>query len=52
LRRRTIGDEAPIHDVPDGRDVVGADVVVLEVISVFPDVDAEERIVPSVSGLS
>lgn len=35
------GDVAEVDDVPDGRQVVGAHVLVLQVVRVLPDVDAE-----------
>ncbi len=36
-------DFGPIDDVPPGRDVVGATVLIFEVVGMFPDVDSEER---------
>src|SRR5262249_56234653 len=36
-------DLCPVHDVPPRVDVVGAAVLVLQVIRVLPDVDAEHR---------
>ncbi len=36
------GDFGPVDDVPDGGEVVGAFVLVFEVVGVFPDVDAED----------
>ena len=46
-------DLVPVDDVPPRGEVVGAAVLVLEVVGVLPDVDAEERhVVPSISGLS
>src|SRR5205085_2975698 len=33
----------PVDDVPPGREIVGALVLVLEVVRVLPDVDAEDR---------
>src|SRR5712691_1466720 len=37
------GDLLPVDDVPPGGEVVGAAVLVLEVVGVLPDVDAEQR---------
>src|ERR1700691_912996 len=37
------GDGRPVHDVPPRVEVVGAAVLVLEVVGVLPDVDAEQR---------
>ena len=34
---------APVHHVPNGLDIIWADVLVLEVIGVFPYINAEER---------
>src|SRR5882762_9666640 len=31
----------PVHDVPPGVDVVGAAILILQVVRVLPDVDAE-----------
>ena len=36
------GDGVPVHDIPEGGDVVGAAVLVVEVVGVFPDVEAED----------
>src|SRR5260221_11267836 len=36
-------DLVPADDVPEGRDVVGATVLVVEVIGVLPHVEADER---------
>src|SRR5690242_6301426 len=36
----------PVHDVPPGVDVVRALVLVLQVVGVLPDVDAEQRRLP------
>jgi hypothetical protein len=36
------GDAFPVDDVPDGGEVVGAFVLVFEVVGVLPDVDAED----------
>ena len=38
-----LGDAAPIDDVPPALDVRGPPVLVLEVVGVLPDVDAEQR---------
>ena len=35
-------DFGPVDDVPEGLDVVGAAVLVVEVVGVFPDVEAED----------
>jgi len=35
----------PVHDIPPGGQVIGAAVLVLEVVGVLPDVVAEDRIV-------
>src|SRR5262249_2266158 len=39
----TLGDVVPVDDVPESVDVVGALVLVLEVVGVLPDVAAEQR---------
>src|SRR5437660_6352414 len=36
-------DRAPVHDVPPGIDIIGAFVLVLQIIGVFPDVDTDDR---------
>jgi len=33
---------SPVDDVPDGLDVVRTDILVLEVVSVLPDVDSDD----------
>src|SRR3954447_26355071 len=40
--RITLGDALPIDHVPPGLEVIGAPVLVLEVVSVLPDVDPEQ----------
>src|ERR1700676_23225 len=42
-RGQALGDPRPVDDVPPGIDVVGAAVLVLQVVGVLPDVDAEQR---------
>src|SRR3990170_1644218 len=37
------GHRVPVDDVPPSRQVVGAPVLVVEVVGILPDVDAEER---------
>src|SRR5437868_8977107 len=37
-----LGDLAPVHGIPPGLEVIGAAVLVIEVISVLPDVVAEQ----------
>lgn len=39
----TLLDILPVHNAPDGLEVIRADVLVLQVISVFPDINAENR---------
>src|SRR4030081_2764823 len=39
----TAVDLVPVHDVPEGVDVLGTSVLVLEVVGVLPDVEAEDR---------
>src|SRR4051812_18437451 len=36
-------DLRPVHDIEPGADVVGAAILVLEIIGVFPDVNPEQR---------
>src|SRR5262249_50199161 len=43
LRGEALGDRVPVDDVPPRIDVVGALVLVLQVIRVLPDIDAEDR---------
>lgn len=38
-----VGDSLPVDDVPDGVEVVGADVLVLEVVGVLPDINSQKR---------
>mmetsp|Transcript_359 Transcript_359/g.660 ORF Transcript_359/g.660 Transcript_359/m.660 type:complete len:226 (+) Transcript_359:1743-2420(+) len=38
----TLFDDVPVDDVPDGLDVVGSNVSVIDVISVLPDIDSEQ----------
>ena len=38
-----LGDVRPVHDVPPGLDVVRLDVLVLEVESVLPDINTNDR---------
>ena len=40
---RTLGDVVPVDDVPEGVEVVGTFVLVLQVVGVLPDVGAEQR---------
>src|SRR5215472_2147828 len=42
-RRQAPVDRSPVHGVPPGRHVVRALVLVLEVVGVLPDVDAQDR---------
>ena len=42
-RRVQLVDVVPVDDVPEGVEVVGAFVLVLQVVGVLPDVDAEQR---------
>jgi hypothetical protein len=42
LLLETLGDGAPVDDVPDGTEVLGLAVLVLQVVGVLPGVDAEE----------
>src|SRR5580765_998012 len=39
-------DFRPVHDVPPRRDVIGPTVLVLQVVGVFPDIDAEHDLLP------
>src|SRR5580704_13098225 len=39
-------DLVPVHHVPPGTDVVGASVLILEVVSVLPDIDSQHRLLP------
>src|ERR671934_578858 len=39
-------DRVPVHYVPPGFDVIGPAVLVLEVIGVFPDIQAKDWCVP------
>src|SRR5436190_9776502 len=39
-------DFRPVHDVPPPRDVVGPTVLVLQIVGVLPDVDAEHGLLP------
>src|SRR5438132_13232511 len=41
-RSQTLGDFGPVDDVIEGVDVIGTPVLVVEVIGMFPDVDAEK----------
>src|SRR5690606_12907868 len=44
LRRSvTLGDVVPVDDVPKGGDVVGPQVLILEVVGVLPHVESEDR---------
>src|SRR4051812_4638078 len=36
-------DLSPIHHIPPGLDVIGPAILVIEIIGVFPDIDAEQR---------
>jgi hypothetical protein len=47
-----VGDVVPVDDVEEGGDVVGAAVLVFQIIGVFPDVDAEEWRVGGTAGSS
>lgn len=38
-----VGDSLPVDDVPDGVEVVGADVLVLEIVGVLPDINSQKR---------
>src|SRR5262249_32570867 len=42
LFREALLDFLPVHDAPPGRDVVGAAVLILEVIGVLPNVEAHD----------
>src|SRR4029453_5268801 len=42
LLPKVIGGLVPVHDVPPGIDVVGAAVLVEQVVGVLPDVEAED----------
>lgn len=37
-----LSDSLPVDDLPDGLEVVGADVLVLEVVGVLPDINAQQ----------
>lgn len=37
-----VGDSLPVDDVPDGVEVVGTDVLVLEVVGVLPDINSQK----------
>ena len=41
-RLEVLGDSIPIYKVPERVDIFGAAVLVLEVVGVFPDVEAED----------
>ena len=41
--RIPLGYEVPVHDVPPRGDIVGALVLVFEVVGVLPDIEAEQR---------
>src|SRR5712691_6383591 len=51
-RKRTVGsqeaivDLRPVHNVPPGVDVIGPAVLILQVVRVFPHVDAEDDLLP------
>src|SRR5258707_13266255 len=38
-----LGDLAPVHGIPPGLEVIGAAVLVIEIVSVFPDVVAHQH---------
>ena len=37
------GDLVPVHNVPPCFDVVGATILIVQIIGVFPNIDAEDR---------
>jgi hypothetical protein len=45
-QRVSLRDLPPIHHVPPGSDVIGAAVLVFQVVGMFPDVEAEQWGVP------
>lgn len=51
LFAEALGDGAPVDDVPDGAEVLGLAVLVLEVVGVLPGVDAEEGLVVAGDGV-
>ncbi len=44
LRREVGRDHIPVHHVPERGDVIGPAVLIVEVIGVFPDIEAEDRL--------
>ena len=51
-RRRSARRPWPVHRVPPGFEIVGAAVLVVQVIGVLPDVVADRTRLPSISGVS
>src|SRR5262245_44745135 len=41
-----LGDDIPVDHVPPGVQVVGASILILEVVGVFPDIVAHDRVCP------
>src|SRR5204862_928096 len=46
LRSVTFRNRVPVNHVPPGFDIIGPAVLVIEIVSVFPNVAAEDRRVP------
>ncbi len=44
LLLKTLGDVAPVDDLPDGAEVLGLAVLVLEVVGVLPGINAHQRL--------
>ena len=42
----------PVDYVPPGGEIIGPAILILQVVGVFPDVHTEERLPPSMMGLS
>src|SRR4051794_7372258 len=40
-RRKTFRDFGPINHIPESRDVIGAAVLVIQIVGVFPDVETQ-----------